>query len=443
MAAHSLRSAIVTPTGSQPHYVDDKTGRPVLVHWGLAAPGQEVPVLIDPPAREEEALPLAEATTQFLSGSGEPAMDDHNLGTDRSQSDARRSPVGFRWLPWLVPGALAVLLARLALRALTPLPDRIVEVIPEPPPADDPTVGLAERLAELEGALAEVQQAQPLYASACIATDPPPEIVALPTPPAAEPEPPQEIVELPEVEVEPEPEPVEPEPEEVEPEVAAVRPPLPDLPPLPELPPLEAMPSLDQASACDATWSPGRSPRMVFVVDGSGSMGDGIRGARSKMGAAKDSIGRVVRSLHEDIRIGLVSFSDCGATRATRYYASEERGQLLGRVNAIQPGEFTSLAASISRAGALATRRSEVVIVVVSDGKDTCGSDPCAAARAVRSEKPNVRINVIDLSGGGSGNVLSCVARAGGGRIFSPQTGEQMASQIQAATGQPDASGCT
>ena len=161
------------------------------------------------------------------------------------------------------------------------------------------------------------------------------------------------------------------------------------------------------------------------------------------MVAAKLSIDRVVRSLHKEIRIGMVSFSDCGATRNSRYYAAPERGRLLGKVNGMQPGKATSLSASIRRAGALATRRSETVIVVVSDGEDTCGHDPCTAAREVRSKKPNVRINVIDLSGSGSSGTLQCIANAGNGRVFTPDSASEMARQTQEATGQPDASGCS
>jgi hypothetical protein len=57
--------------------------------------------------------------------------------------------------------------------------------------------------------------------------------------------------------------------------------------------------------------------------------------------------------------------------------------------------------------------------------------------------KPDLTINVIDLSGGNSGGVLECVARAGGGRVFTPTSAGQMATQLQQATGQPDVSGCT
>lgn len=171
-------------------------------------------------------------------------------------------------------------------------------------------------------------------------------------------------------------------------------------------------------------------------------MDESIRGASSRIDAAKQSIGRVVRSLHPDIRIGMVSFSDCGATSNSKYHNHSERGALLGKVNRINPAKRTSLAASIRRAGAMASRRAPTTLVIVSDGEDTCGDNPCAAAQEVRRKKPNVTISVIDMSGGSARQVLNCVAQAGGGRVYQPNSAQQMADQMQRATGQPDASQC-
>ena len=194
--------------------------------------------------------------------------------------------------------------------------------------------------------------------------------------------------------------------------------------------------------ACTPNWPPGKSPRVIFVLDGSGSMDKSIPGAGSRMAAAKKSIGTVVQNLHKDIRAGLVSFSDCGATARSPFYGASERPTLLGEVNAVSPERNTSLAASITRGGGAAPSRSPSIMVVVSDGGDTCGGDPCAAARAAKAAKPDLTINVIDLSGGTDGGVLRCVADAGGGRVFTPGSAGQMSTQLQQATGQPDASGC-
>ena len=74
-------------------------------------------------------------------------------------------------------------------------------------------------------------------------------------------------------------------------------------------------------------------------------------------------------------------------------------------------------------------------MVVVSDGGDTCGGDPCAAARAAKAVKPDLTINVIDLSGGTDGGVLRCVADAGGGKVFAPSSARPDVDPIAAGDG--------
>jgi uncharacterized protein with von Willebrand factor type A (vWA) domain len=179
----------------------------------------------------------------------------------------------------------------------------------------------------------------------------------------------------------------------------------------------------------------------MVVIDGSGSMQDSFAGAPSRIEAAKDSIADVVTSLHKDIKTGLVSFTDCGETSTPQKYGYSQRPELLSRVRGVSPSRGTSLANSIRRAGNAAKSVGPATVVVVSDGEDTCGGDPCAAARALKAQKPMLKINVIDLSGGRSA-VLQCVASATGGRVFTPRNAAQMTEEMQEATGQPDASAC-
>jgi hypothetical protein len=456
LAAHSLRSALVTPDGAAAYFIDSENGKPVLVNWGMAMPQQERPLLAEAAeARQADPATIRRAASADGIETGTEDVDAGALPSAAGLKSAKRH-TALILLPWLVPIAIAVLLVWLGLQAMKPLPVVVSETIPEAPPAGDPIAGLDAQLAAIEAGIGEADAALPHFAEVCVIPLPPPQLSALPlATPAPEPENPVAVV----PEAAPNDETVVLAPQDDAPLGA----PSPESSPMPEIkaavpkgaptppgqvepkraaPTRPALPEPRVGSACKPNWPPGRSPRMVFVVDGSGSMSDGIAGAPSRMAAAQSSINRVVRSLHKDIRIGMVSFSDCGATRNSRYYSAAERGQLLGQVNAIRPSRRTSLAASIRRAGALATRRAETVIVVVSDGADTCGSDPCAAARLIRSRKPNLKINVIDLSGGSSARVLQCIASAGGGRVFTPHSAGQMSGQLQQATGQPDASGC-
>nr|WP_319390339.1 hypothetical protein [uncultured Cohaesibacter sp.] len=53
-------------------------------------------------------------------------------------------------------------------------------------------------------------------------------------------------------------------------------------------------------------------------------------------------------------------------------------------------------------------------IILVSDGKDTCDGDPCAAAR----QNADIEIDVVSLGGG---DALACVANATGGKWLEPR----------------------
>ena len=178
-----------------------------------------------------------------------------------------------------------------------------------------------------------------------------------------------------------------------------------------------------------------------MVVDGSGSMKEPFPGARSRIAAARDAVSLVVDNLHHEIVTGLVSFTDCGETSTPEKYTYRERPKLLARVRGLSPSRQTSLANSIRRAGNAAKSVGPATVVVVSDGDDTCGGDPCGVARALKSRKPLLKINVLDLSDTGSA-ALQCVADVSGGRVFVPGTAAQMNEELQEATGQPDAGHC-
>jgi hypothetical protein len=458
VAAHALRSALVIPDGIEALHADGDL--PVLTHWGMARPGQARPTLAGQSGSKAAAASTASAAGRAASGLpppaaagvGEAAAAASEVGTPApaepiAATDQPAVPPPSRGLPliaWAVPAVLLGLLIWLVVLATTPLPPLVVDTVEAAPPAADPTQGPAARVAELQAALREAEAAEGRLAAACEPIpppEPPPpppiEKAELPPPPEPAPEPPPPPPAPPVKRAEPPPPPLPP------PKVAALPKPPPPPPPVRVAPP-PAPPALPPPSqqACKPSWPPGRSPRVTFVLDGSGSMEEGIPGASSRMAAAKQSIGAVVRGLHKDIRTSLVSFSDCNATSRSPFYDASQRPTLLGQVDAMSPRQGTSLAASIARAGAAAPSRAPTMLVVVSDGGDTCGGDPCAAARAVRAQKPDVMINVIDLSGGQSVGVLQCVAQAGGGRVFSPSSAGQMSAQLQQATGQPDASGC-
>jgi Mg-chelatase subunit ChlD len=161
-----------------------------------------------------------------------------------------------------------------------------------------------------------------------------------------------------------------------------------------------------------------------------------LGGSASRLEAAKRAAEAMIRGLPSGVDVGLVDFSACGQVRRDKFYSTPERGALVGEINAISPKQGTPLADAIRRAGTVASDSAPSVLVIVSDGGDSCGGDPCAVARSLKAAKPNVTINVIDLSDSPrERQVLQCIASAGGGRVLSPSDTTDMNRKMKEAAG--------
>jgi hypothetical protein len=363
--------------------------QPVLVLWGFE---REIPGYMSRPS----APPSAPAHAAEFA------------------SLAASSRTGRDWLRWLLLLVLLLLLGFLTVKACEPLPPVVVEN-PEPRLDLGPDIVRAdEDNADLASKLEDARKLREQQLAACIAPPEPIKRVDIEPPSAVEqrelPEPP-ELVPIP---------PIEKVPKE---QVQALQSP-------PTSPPAH--------KNCVPQRKPYEAPEMVLVVDGSGSMSDPISGAPTRLDAAKRSISELVDGLPGDVDVGLIEFSDCDRVNRDGFYRVSERGQLKQRVNGLLPREGTPLGLSVERAGRIISSRRPGVIVVVSDGMDSCFGDPCGAAQRIAAKKPNVRINVIDISGSSGNPTARCMAQATRGRVFQPNSVGEMEVMVQQAGGEPD-----
>lgn len=131
---------------------------------------------------------------------------------------------------------------------------------------------------------------------------------------------------------------------------------------------------------------------------------------------AKDATIAVVQQLPRDVNAGLVLVERCPGARSVGYFAPEQRGDLLSRLHNVAPVEGTPLADGIAKAGAMLDGvNRESVMLVVSDGEESCQRNPCAVAEELARSKPYLKINVVDILGTGAGN---CLAAATGGQVY-------------------------
>jgi Mg-chelatase subunit ChlD len=396
--AQMLERAAQQPPGEWLYSVG---GKPVLVMWGHAAPGATVPGPEAP-----VPVPTVAAAPANLAPSVPPPVPP--LIT-----------TGKPWKRWLLWGLLALLLLALLLWGL--------RRCSESPQAD---AGLDEQIAQAEArnqALEEELARKRVQAPQmqCV-PDAPPRAAPAPEPPASAPEPPAAA---------PPPPASQPAIAKPAPPAASVAPaPAPKPPPAPASQPeapraAASAPPAASRQACKSR-QPGDEPEVVMIVDASASMRQPFGSSPSRLDAAKRAAEAMIRALPSDVDVGLVDFGACGQVRRDKFYPAAQRGALLA------PKQGTPLADAIKRAGTVASDSATSVLVIVSDGGDSCGGDACAMARSLKAGKPNVIINVIDLSDSPRDRqVLQCIASAGGGRLLSPADPADMNRKMKEAAG--------
>lgn len=136
-----------------------------------------------------------------------------------------------------------------------------------------------------------------------------------------------------------------------------------------------------------------------------------------RLDVLKSAVKETLADLPGNIDVGLITFAGCNGVLDQGVFPMEQRGALNARVQALRPQPATpaakALEVGIARAHQMQSRR----IILVSDGRDTCGGDPCRIAR----QSQGVRVDVIAMGGG---QVLSCIADETGGRLIESTSGD-------------------
>jgi hypothetical protein len=147
---------------------------------------------------------------------------------------------------------------------------------------------------------------------------------------------------------------------------------------------------------------------------------------------AKQATVNVIQRLPKDVGTGLVVVDQCpGGARNLGRFSPNQRGQMISRLNQLSPHQGTPLADGLLQGGELAdgvTRQS--TILLVSDGEENCGGDPCFVARNLKRKKPHLKINVIDIGGTGAAN---CAADLTGGKVYTVSNVNELNIAVESA----------
>ncbi len=164
---------------------------------------------------------------------------------------------------------------------------------------------------------------------------------------------------------------------------------------------------------------------LLYILDASNSMWGHV-GKQTKIDTAKSVLQGSLSSLPKGVTPALMVYghrqkNDCGDVQLVAPFGSTSPKAIAGLVKNITPRGKTPIAAALKQAGRAFEDRLEEnnSVLLISDGIETCGGDPCAVAAELTRRGINLRVNVVGFDVDAKARAqLQCIARAGKGQYF-------------------------
>jgi hypothetical protein len=183
-----------------------------------------------------------------------------------------------------------------------------------------------------------------------------------------------------------------------------------------------------------------------LILDCSGSMNAVLPSGITRMEAARKAVSKVMSSIPPDIQIAFRAYghqsarekNDCNDTALLVPFDSLTKNQasIISHVSRLQALGFTPITKVLEVAVADFPRDAtgEKMIILVSDGKETCAGDPCAAARAIQNAGVKLAIHTVGFAVDDATRFqLKCIAETTGGAYFDAQNADQLEKVINQA----------
>ena len=173
-------------------------------------------------------------------------------------------------------------------------------------------------------------------------------------------------------------------------------------------------------------------PNILFILDSSGSMMESLEG-KNKLETAKGVLSALVGDLPPNINVGLEVYGHrkgaCDDIEMVVPMGKLNVGALKQKISALQASGKTPIATSLEKAaGELRGLKGNSTIVLISDGKETCGGDPVGIAELIKNEFGiDVVIHVVGFAvDDAARQQLSKIAQAGGGDYYAANNAQQL-----------------
>ncbi len=180
----------------------------------------------------------------------------------------------------------------------------------------------------------------------------------------------------------------------------------------------------------------------MIVFDASGSMSGnvmlGMATAITRIDEVRSALGKVLPVASRYRRVGLITYgpgpyNQCNVELNLKP-SPNAAGRIMQEVDVITPAGKTPLTAAVEQAAeVLDFRNKPGVIVVLTDGEETCGGSPCDLGRQLRGVAARLTVHVIAyrtsyFSWTGEQSVLGikCLAEENGGLYVTADTQDEL-----------------
>ena len=213
----------------------------------------------------------------------------------------------------------------------------------------------------------------------------------------------------------------------------------------------------DTASAADDHPEGHCNEDAMIVFDASGSMAgnlnQGIATTKVRIDEVRAALARVLPSVTRFRRVGLITYGpgpyqQCNVQLALKPEA-DAAGPIMSEVNALTPAGKTPLTEAVAQAAdVLKYREKPGLIVVVTDGEETCGGSPCDLGKELRGDAVGLTVHVIafrmkDFSWTGEQSIIDakCLAETNGGLYITADAEQELTEALAKTLGCPMLSG--
>ena len=192
----------------------------------------------------------------------------------------------------------------------------------------------------------------------------------------------------------------------------------------------------------------------MLVFDASGSMAGNERlGIATqdvtRIDKVRSALAKVLPSVTRVRRVGLITYGPGPYQQCNVHLSFEPKPDaaalIMSEVNRLVPAGKTPLSAAVDQAAdVLDYTKKPAVIVVVTDGEETCGGAPCNLGKWLHAKAAQLTVHVIgyrvkDFSWTGEQSILDvkCLAEANGGLYITAESEEELVEALEKTLGCP------